>query len=179
MAAQFLQPGIMPRLVLDRNALYFCGGVCARGTAGLIGINSRTISIVAQPAILASHCSLGSLRIAASIPNQTLARCSGHSCQRKLLDWRLFWFLIRSLPVTTNPRRNIWQFVSLAFKPPWCVLFYFGPSLPRTFPALIEARLQQRRRAGFALHFPFNSINAVLSLIRDDSGRARAAERML
>ena len=161
----------MLRLVLIVNALCFAAAFARGGTAGLID-QFLTISIVAQPAILAS----------------LFTACALRRWLTKLKYWRgvlailamealigaLFWFLIRSLPVTTTTP-DIWQFVFFFAFATVCVLFYFDLRSRALSPALIEARLQALQ-ARIRPHFLFNSINAVLSLIREEPKRA---ERML
>jgi two-component system, LytTR family, sensor histidine kinase AlgZ len=69
----------------------------------------------------------------------------------------------------------VWQFITLFIFVTACVLIYFNLRARELSPALAEARLQALQ-ARIRPHFLFNSINAVLSLIRHEPKRA---ERML
>lgn len=126
------------------------------------------ISIVAQPAIIAS----------------LLLTCLFQPALRKLAYWRGvtaifalealigagFWYVISNiLPFTNAPRFT--QFMFFFAFATVVVLYYFDLRSRALSPALIEARLQALQ-ARIRPHFLFNSINAVLSLIRAEPKRA-------
>lgn len=136
------------------------------------------ISIVAQPAIIFS----------------LVATCAAKPLFLKLAYWRgvsavfalecaigaLFWYAylaIIPLVATTDSGAQMsrLQFVVFFVVATAIVLFYFDLRARSLSPALTEARLQALQ-ARIRPHFLFNSINAVLSLIRDEPKRA---ERML
>ena len=130
------------------------------------------ISIVAQPVIIMS----------------LLASCLLRSLLRKLAYWRgvsvifamealigaVFWHLLTTTLPFSQPI-NVWQFAFFFVFVTGVVLLYFDLRSRALSPALIEARLQALQ-ARIRPHFLFNSINAVLSLIRAEPKRA---ERML
>ena len=130
------------------------------------------ISIVAQPVIIIS----------------LLASCLLRPVLRKLAYWRgvsaifalealigaVFWYLLANTLPFSQPI-NVWQFAFFFVFVTGVVLLYFDLRSRALSPALIEARLQALQ-ARIRPHFLFNSINAVLSLIRAEPKRA---ERML
>ena len=86
------------------------------------------------------------------------------------------FYLFRSfdpLPSTTLLTWLVWALVAAG-----ALLFYFNLRARALSPALVEARLQALQ-ARIRPHFLFNSINAVLSLVRNEPRRAeRALEDM-
>ena len=68
----------------------------------------------------------------------------------------------------------LWRFCAVVALATGALLFYFDLRGRALSPALSEARLQALQ-ARIRPHFLFNSINAVLSLIRQDPKRAEAA----
>ena len=133
------------------------------------------ISIVAQPAIIFS----------------LVASCGLKALLTKLSYWRgvsaifaleaaiggVFWLahtnLVAILPL--GEPVAILQFALFFVLATAVLLFYFDLRARSLAPALTEARLQALQ-ARIRPHFLFNSMNAVLSLIRDEP---RRAERML
>lgn len=69
---------------------------------------------------------------------------------------------------------GLWRHLLLALSAGGLVLFYFFLRSRALSPALTEARLQALQ-ARIRPHFLFNSINAVLSLVRSEPRRAEAA----
>jgi two-component system sensor histidine kinase AlgZ len=167
----FCNLGIMLRLVLIVNALCFAAAFARGGTAGVVS-NFLTLSTVAQPAIIVS----------------LLVACGLRPWLTKLQYWRgvlaifalealiggVFWILLASFPIASDAL-DVWQFAFFFAFATGTVLLYFDLRSRALSPALIEARLQALQ-ARIRPHFLFNSINAVLSLIRDEPKRA---ERML
>lgn len=167
----FCNLGIMLRMVLIVNALCFAAAFVRGGTSDVMN-QFLTISVVAQPAIIVSQ----------------LLACALRPWLAKLQYWRgvsaifalealigaAFWFLVRNSPMAA-PSPDPWQFAFLFAFATATVLLYFDLRSRALSPALIEARLQALQ-ARIRPHFLFNSINAVLSLIRDEP---RRAERML
>ncbi len=177
----FCNFGVMLRLLVIVNVLVL-GAALARANIA-VGASEwlrefLMISIVAQPSIILS----------------LVATCATKPVFMKLSYWRgisaiflleamigvLFWFLHRALTpivsvVDNDPSNSIVQFAIFFFVATAVVLFYFNLRARSLAPALIEARLQALQ-ARIRPHFLFNSINAVLSLIRDEPKRA---ERML
>lgn len=130
-----------------------------------------TISAVLQPLLLASLLMLYAL-------NQPLSRLNYRSgvvavialeLSLATLAWR-FNTLLTGDEGASTPYRW-WLLTVLAC----CLLLaYFNLRSRALSPALAEARLQALQ-ARIRPHFLFNSINAVLSLIREDPRRAEAA----
>jgi two-component system sensor histidine kinase AlgZ len=70
-----------------------------------------------------------------------------------------------------EPPADLWRMLALAALAAVCLLAYFRLLMRAYSPALAEARLQALQ-ARIRPHFLFNSLNAVLSLIRKDPRRA-------
>ncbi len=167
----FCNLGIMLRLVLIVNALCFAAAFARGGTPGVMA-QFLSISVVAQPAIIAS----------------LLMACALRPWLAKLQYWRgvlaiftlealigaVFWILVQRMPLAASSP-DPWQFGFFFAFATAVVLIYFDLRSRALSPALIEARLQALQ-ARIRPHFLFNSINAVLSLIREEP---RRAERML
>ncbi|MEI6737264.1 MAG: histidine kinase [Pseudomonadota bacterium] len=177
----FCNLGVMLRLLVIVNILVLAAAlVRADIVTDLSGLMRQflLISIVAQPAIILS----------------LVATCTLKPLFLKLTYWQgvwavfgletlvggLFWYLylaiipIVSLGDSISPLPLL-QFNLFFFLVTAVVLFYFDLRARSLAPALTEARLQALQ-ARIRPHFLFNSINAVLSLIRDEPKRA---ERML
>ncbi len=177
----FCNLGVILRLLVLVNVMVL-GAALARADvavdASALMREFLLISIVAQPAIILS----------------LVATCAAKPLFIKLSYWRgisavfvlealigaLFWFLHRALiPIVSvgdrGPSISVVQFAIFFFVATAIVLFYFDLRARSLAPALIEARLQALQ-ARIRPHFLFNSMNAVLSLIRDEPKRA---ERML
>jgi len=178
----FCNLGIMLRVVLLVNLLVLGAAlVRADPRADPFGVTSGflsqflLLSIVAQPAIIFS----------------LVASCGLKSLISKLTYWwgvsaifvleaaigAVFWFahtrLVAILPL--GEPVSILQFGLFFVLATAVLLFYFDLRARSLAPALTEARLQALQ-ARIRPHFLFNSINAVLSLMRDEP---RRAERML
>jgi two-component system sensor histidine kinase AlgZ len=169
----FCNLGVMLRMVLIVNALLFAGAVARAGAAeGGVVNQFLALSVVAQPAVIVS----------------LLLACALQPLLKKLRYWQGiaaifalealigagFWVLIDSLSLGVRTLGAGQYAFCFAFVTA-AVLFYFDLRSRALSPALIEARLQALQ-ARIRPHFLFNSINAVLALIRDEPKRA---ERML
>lgn len=168
----FCNLGIMLRMLLILNALVLAAAVVRTDAAHGLWQQFLAISVLAQPAIILS----------------LLVSCLAQPILAKLQYWRgvlaIFVFeallgygLWQVLPILSPYEQNPawWQFALLIFFATAIVLFYFHMRSRALSPALTEARLQALQ-ARIRPHFLFNSINAVLSLIRSEPKRA---ERML
>ena len=167
----FCNLGIMLRLLIIVNLLCIAAAVL-RADGRDAWQQYLLISIVAQPVIIMS----------------LLLSCLLRSLLRKLAYWRgvsaifamealigaVFWHLLTTTLPFSQPI-NVWQFAFFFVFVTGVVLLYFDLRSRALSPALIEARLQALQ-ARIRPHFLFNSINAVLSLIRAEPKRA---ERML
>lgn len=180
----FCNFGVMLRLVLIVNLLALAAALVRTNVGADLGTDIAEwmrhylrISIVAQPAIILS----------------LVATCVAKPIFIKLTYWQgvsavfaleaaigaLFWFLSLAItPLTAgdaNANNSVAHFALYFFIATVVVLFYFDLRARSLAPALTEARLQALQ-ARIRPHFLFNSINAVLSLVRDEPKRA---ERML
>jgi two-component system sensor histidine kinase AlgZ len=167
----FCNLGIMLRMLLIVNLLCFAAAV-VRVEVRDLWQQFLFISAVAQPAIIFS----------------LLATCAMRKPLAKLRYWQamvmifllegiiggVFWWWLAIITPLTQPV-SAWQYAFFFVFATGFVLLYFDLRSRALSPALTEARLQALQ-ARIRPHFLFNSINAVLSLIRSEPKRA---ERML
>jgi two-component system, LytTR family, sensor histidine kinase AlgZ len=167
----FCNLGIMLRLLIVVNLLCIAAAV-VRSDGRDLWQQFLLISVVAQPVVILS----------------LLATCAMRPVLIKLGYWQgvaavfalealigtLFWFLLEALLPFSQPI-VLWQYIFFFAFATTVVLLYFDLRARSLSPALTEARLQALQ-ARIRPHFLFNSINAVLSLIRAEP---RRAERML
>lgn len=167
----FRNLGVMLRILIMVNLLGLAGAVLRSDTLSgtwpeLLAISSRL-----QPLLLSSLLALYAL-------NALLAR----------LSYRLGLLAVLGLELAMASL--VWAFTAYLFGAEnsgsparWWLLTILGSGAQMGYfnlhhralsPALVEARLQALQ-ARIRPHFLFNSINAVLSLIRDDPRRAEAA----
>ena len=167
----FCNLGIMLRLLLIVNLLCVAAAV-VRTDARDLWEQFLYISAIAQPAIIFS----------------LLVMCASRRPLSKLRYWQgiaalvfleaiigaLFWWVLHTITPFTEAI-SVWQYTFFIAFATGFSLFYFDLRSRALSPALTEARLQALQ-ARIRPHFLFNSINAVLSLIRAEPKRA---ERML
>lgn len=167
----FCNLGIMLRLLLIVNLLCFAAAV-VRVEVHDLWQQFLFISAVAQPAIIFS----------------LLVTCTMRRPLAKLAYWQaiaaifvlegiigaIFWWWLTIITPLSQPV-SLWQYAFFFVFATGFVLLYFDLRSRALSPALTEARLQALQ-ARIRPHFLFNSINAVLSLIRSEPKRA---ERML
>ena len=167
----FCNLGIMLRLLVIVNLLCL-GAAVVRAGGSDAWQQFLVISMTAQPVIIVS----------------LLLSCVLRPVLRKLPYWRGvaaifglegmigagFWFVLNAALPFSQPV-SLWQYAFFFVFATSVVLLYFDMRSRALSPALIEARLQALQ-ARIRPHFMFNSINAVLSLIRAEP---RRAERML
>jgi two-component system sensor histidine kinase AlgZ len=167
----FCNLGIMLRLLLIVNLLCFAAAV-VRMDARDLWQQFLFISAVAQPAIIFSLLVMCALR-------KPFAKLSYGQAILVILFLEaiigtLFWWWLEIITPVAQPV-SPWQYgFFFAFATGFSLL-YFDLRARALSPALNEARLQALQ-ARIRPHFLFNSINAVLSLIRAEPKRA---ERML
>ena len=167
----FCNLGIMLRMLIVVNVLCIAAAVVrSNGQDGWDQF--LAISVVAQPVIILS----------------LLGFCALRRMLNKLGYWRGvsaifaleaaigagFWFLSQSILPFSQPVA-LWRFMFFFIFATCVVLLYFDLRARSLSPALTEARLQALQ-ARIRPHFLFNTINAVLSLIRTEP---KLAERML
>ncbi len=167
----FCNLGIMLRLLLVVNALCIAAAV-VRGSGQDVWEQYLLISVVAQPVIIMSLVVGCALRR----PLAKLGYWRGVAAIFALeaLIGAGFWYLLQSMLPFSQPI-SPWQYAFSFLFVTSVVLLYFDLRARSLSPALTEARLQALQ-ARIRPHFLFNSINAVLSLIRAEP---KQAERML
>lgn len=167
----FCNLGIMLRLLIIVNLLCLAAAV-VRADARDLWQQFLLISAVAQPAIIFS----------------LLVMCAMRKPFAKLAYWQaivtillleavigtMFWWWLAVIAPLDQPI-SPWQYGFFFAFATGFALFYFDLRSRALSPAITEARLQALQ-ARIRPHFLFNSINAVLSLIRSEPKRA---ERML
>ena len=168
----FCNLGIMLRLLLIVNLLVFAAAVLRVEVGRELSSQYLVISVLAQPAIIISlitTCLLQPAFLKLAYWQGVSAIFALEACIGGGL-WYLTPYLI---PFSAPPA--FWQFAFFLMFTTAVVLLYFDLRSRALSPALTEARLQALQ-ARIRPHFLFNSINAVLSLIRSEPKRA---ERML
>jgi len=168
----FCNMGIMLRLLVMVNVLCLAAAMVRAENMTDLGSRFMTISVIAQPALILS----------------LIATCLLRPVFLKLAYWQgivlilllegavaaLMWAFFDALAALSQPIAW-WQYAFFFAFATGSVLVYFDLRSRALSPALAEARLQALQ-ARIRPHFLFNSINAVLSLIRSEPKRA---ERML
>ena len=167
----FCNLGIMLRLLLIVNLLCFAAAV-VRVEARDLWQQFMFISAVAQPAIIFSLLVMCALRkpFAKLRYWQAIASIS----LLEAIIGTMFWWWLEIITPFSQPI-SVWQYGFFFAFATGFALLYFDLRSRALSPALTEARLQALQ-ARIRPHFLFNSINAVLSLIRSEPKRA---ERML
>lgn len=167
----FRNLGVMVRILLGVNAMGLAVALVKTPTLGAIGAEFASVSAVVQPALflclLALYFGHGPLaRLSygvgvAMVLLLVLALATGaYFAELRILG-----------PEGAGDLERHWIFGLAAAV---LLLGYFDLRARALSPALTEARLQALQ-ARIRPHFLFNSINAVLSLIRSDPKRAEAA----
>ena len=165
----FRNLGVVARMLVGVNVLALAGATL--GATSVAGVADRfmRIAAVVEPLLLASM-------VALFLASAMLAR----------LPYTWGWAAALALVLALATAEH-YALAALSFEPPalWSMLvlsalvgaglLYYFRLLTRAFsPALAEARLQALQ-ARIRPHFLFNSLNAVLSLIRRDPKRAERA----
>ncbi|MEQ1515678.1 MAG: histidine kinase [Usitatibacteraceae bacterium] len=167
----FCNLGIMLRLLVIVNLLCLAAAV-VRAEARDLWQQFLFISAVAQPAIIFSLLVMCALRRPFAKLRYWQAICGIFLLEA--LIGALFWWWLEIITPLTQPI-SVWQYAFFFVFATGLALLYFDLRSRALSPALTEARLQALQ-ARIRPHFLFNSINAVLSLIRAEPKRA---ERML
>lgn len=168
----FCNLGIMLRLVVLVNLLCIAAVVARTDQLGEMWRQFLVISAIAQPAIICSLlAACGLRRLLARLPYVAaiLLVIVTEAAIAVLMWWWLGAVLLLDQPISP------WQYAFFFAFATFVVLGYFDLRARALSPALTEARLQALQ-ARIRPHFLFNSMNAVLSLIRQEP---RRAERML
>lgn len=167
----FCNLGIMLRLLIIVNLLCVAAAVVRSGGRDAWE-HFLMISVVAQPGIIISLLTTCGLR--RLLVKLTYWRGVSAIFALEAMIGAGFWFFLGALLPLSQPIA-MWQYVFFFLFATGVVLLYFDLRARSLSPALTEARLQALQ-ARIRPHFLFNSINAVLSLIRAEPKRA---ERML
>jgi two-component system, LytTR family, sensor histidine kinase AlgZ len=168
----FCNLGIMLRLVVLVNVLCIAAVVARADQMAEIWRQFLVISAIAQPAIICSLlAACGLRRLLARLPYllALVLIVAMEAAIATVLWWWLGAVMLLDQPVSP------WQYGFFFAFATAVVLMYFDLRARALSPALTEARLQALQ-ARIRPHFLFNSMNAVLSLIRQEP---RRAERML
>ena len=167
----FCNMGIMLRLLLIVNLLCIAAAV-VRSDGRDILQPFLLISVIAQPVIIVSLLATCALRR----PLAKLGYWYGVAAIFALeaLIGAGFWYLMASIVPYSQPV-TLMQYVFFFVFATSAALLYFDLRARSLSPALTEARLQALQ-ARIRPHFLFNTLNAVLSLIRAEP---KLAERML
>ncbi|MDD5403475.1 MAG: histidine kinase [Sulfuricella sp.] len=167
----FCNLGVSLRILLIANGMGVVAAVLKAATFQAAWQELMAISVVVQPLLLLSLLALcAGRRLFVRLPYPGgIAAVTG----LELLLVTLVHGFSRDLLGTTQPfqLQRYWLFTLLATA---ILLGYFNLRSRALSPALSEARLQALQ-ARIRPHFLFNSINAVLSLIRSDPRRAETA----
>lgn len=164
--------GVMLRILLGVNFIALAAALVQ--SAGIVDCVQRFVDMAAwvQPLLLLN------LTILALLANGL----------RHLPLWAGQWFVVALAVVSSVSLFDFWRFMGvddggwqrglraaiLGGLVAGAMLFYFALRSRAFSPALAEARLQALT-ARIRPHFLFNSLNAVLSLIRDEPRRAETA----
>jgi two-component system, LytTR family, sensor histidine kinase AlgZ len=168
----FCNLGTMLRVVVIANLLCFAAALVRVDKSGGLLNQFLVISAVAQPAIIVSllaNCGLRRVFARLSYWPSVVLLIAAESAIAVV-----FWWWLETLsPFDSSVLW--WQYAGLFAFAVGALLVYFDLRSRALSPALTEARLQALQ-ARIRPHFLFNSINAVLSLIRAEP---RRAERVL
>jgi two-component system, LytTR family, sensor histidine kinase AlgZ len=163
----FRNLGVVARTLVVVNALALCAALLS--SANLAQATERFVqsAILVEPLLMTSVVVLYLL----SAPLARLPYWAGFAAVIALVlgltaagHGTLLWLL-------GEPPADLWRLLALAALAAACMLAYFRLLIRAYSPALAEARLQALQ-ARIRPHFLFNSLNAVLSLIRRDPRRA-------
>ena len=166
----FRNLGILLRLLLSVNVVALVAVIVKSPTLGAMGEQLMVTAALVEPLLILTLVALYML-------NGVLARLrygAGAVAVIVLtlaLTTLLYLSTRRFLPIELSDIERYWLLVGLVTAMLLCYFDLRGRALS---PALVEARLQALQ-ARIRPHFLFNSINAVLSLIRQDPKRAETA----
>ncbi len=170
----FRNLGVILRIVLLVNALALF--VALTQATSMQDLMQRTIngSAFLQPVLLSALLLLYLLNdILARMPYRQGA--TGVLCAAALASWAIAQL---GGELFASPGEygafNLWRYVALSVTVTALLLAYFRLRALSLSPALPEARLQALQ-ARIRPHFLFNSINAVLGIVRSDPKRAESA----
>ena len=168
----FCNLGIMLRLLVIINLLCIAAAVVRTDQLREVWRQFLIISAVAQPVIILSLLLGCGMRRVLSKLTYPIAIVLMLLIEAFIA--LLFWWWLELISPFDQPIQ-LWQYIFFFVFATGVALLYFDLRARALSPALTEARLQALQ-ARIRPHFLFNSMNAVLSLIRTEPKRA---ERML
>jgi two-component system sensor histidine kinase AlgZ len=167
----FCNLGVMLRSLLIANLFVIAAAVLRAPTTMAIGYELLVMAAFCEPVLIASLAAL----CAARRPLHSMGY--GPSLAAiAVFEVGVAW-LVASIGAGMLPERRAIPFAHLAILTlfvTFCLLAYFDLRSRALAPAVAEARIQALQ-ARIRPHFLYNSINAVLSLIRSDPRRAERA----
>jgi two-component system, LytTR family, sensor histidine kinase AlgZ len=158
----------MLQLLLLVSILCLAAGVLRAQTLGDVWPQLLTISIYVQPPLMLSLLASCALR-RVFVRMNARAELILFIAVEILIAWLTYWLIGEYKNAFSGDISTVaaWQFITLFIFATACVLIYFNLRARELSPALAEARLQALQ-SRIRPHFLFNSINAVLSLIRHE-----------
>jgi two-component system sensor histidine kinase AlgZ len=167
----FCNLGVWLRILVIVDGMTVVAAVLKSSSYSGMGVEWMEISVVVQPILLLSLLTLClgrrffaglpyRLGIAAVVATELALTAVVHAVNRRLFDFEV-----------GGPLERQWFFTVLVSG---VLLIYFHLRCRAFSPAIAEARLQALQ-ARIRPHFLFNSINAVLSLVRSEPRRAERA----
>ena len=164
--------GVMLRILLGVNLLALIAALVQ--SAGVVDWSQRYIEMAAwvQPLLLINLCLL-------ALSGKLLQHCRPRTAQAivvllAMLTSTLLLDFWRFMGIDAGGWTRLWRAALLGGAAASAMLAYFDLRSRAFSPALAEARLQALT-ARIRPHFLFNSLNAVLSLIRAEPRRAETA----
>jgi two-component system sensor histidine kinase AlgZ len=161
--------GVMLRSLLAVNLLALCAALARNAEPARLPQELVELAALVEPPLIACVALLYATgKSLARLPYGAALAVVATACA---LVSTLFHFLFNppGLPLTGLPRAALWGAIAAL-----AILFYFDLRSRAFSPALAEARLMALT-ARIRPHFLFNSLNAVLGVIRSDPRRAEQA----
>ncbi|MES2772234.1 MAG: histidine kinase [Pseudomonadota bacterium] len=168
-------PGVLWRILIGVNALLCATALIQKPTLSAACAHALSLALSIQPLLLFDLAVLALiqpflLRLPTWLGHASIVLLASSS-SALLLDVQRF-LLAQNTALSEPP--NLPRAALLSALAAGLLLFYFALRAKTFSPALVEARLQALT-ARIRPHFLFNSLNAVLSLIRSEPRRAEAA----
>ena len=166
----FCNLGVMLRSLLVTNLFVAAFAVVRAPSWAALGREMLDMAVFAEPVLIASLVVLCAAR--RMLQRMRYAFALGAACAIALaIGWLAF---VAGKDVVAEPTVSFAQTGVLTLFVTGCVLAYFDLRARALEPAVAEARIQALQ-ARIRPHFLYNSINAVLSLIRSEPRRAERA----
>ena len=171
----FCNLGVMLRSLLIVNLFVAAAAVVRAGSLAAFSLEFVTLAALAEPVLLASLVLLCATRRWLHSMRYWVSLVAV-AAMEVALAWAFTFLLAGILPDSSEA--TFFRIAFVALFATACTLAYFDLRVRALTPALAEARIQALQ-ARIRPHFLYNSINAVLGLIRSEPRRAeRALEDM-